>query len=619
MHFKTLVYRGFAIEEPKFSILKEYIQKALHAKTDIDEEAFFEHLSTLLNTAMPGFHFVGKGKAEALAQKVPETFVIANEQHNSREENRDSNNVYLSADNLEALRHLVRSYRSKVKCIYIDPPYNTGSREFVYEDTFCGKGFGTDTKKNAAKAVPAQSWTMFMYPRLLLAAELLRQDGMIFLSIDDHEQAHLKLICDDIFGASNFLGTFVVNATPNARDYGHIAKMHEYVLFYAKDASKTKSYLLKDESKKFKYKDDIGPFNIHPLYNSNEAFSKGNRPLLHYPFYLNPKKQSGDFYEIGLEKKDGWIEVFPPLSQKNRVPFVWRWGKKLSQKNLNNEIVGYKVQRGGAKGSYRIVQKMRHSSKRIRSILSNELESVTSRAGTKELEVLFGGKIFSFPKPLGLLKKIFSASTKDDDIICDFFSGSASTAEAILRLNAQDGGNRRYILVQLPEDLEKRYEGARKSDKPRLKRTIDFLCSLQRPALLDQIGLERIARVREHLSSQTGIANIPGVRHYCVQSKLQASPKERLCTWLVWDGHGFPVLNEGYKIGRYKVYRYGLFLYLVEPHLNAKTLQVLWEYYDKGEWVFDSLVAWSSCAQEQLLSRLVEQAQMRDIKAVVRP
>ena len=114
-----------------------------------------------------------------------------------------------------------------------------------------------------------------MYPRLLLARSLLRADGVIFISIDDHEQANLRLLCDEIFGEDNFVGIFVVNATPNARDYGHIAKQHEYVLFYAKNIQKTKTHTLKDASKTFKYSDDISPFNIHPLYNSNEAFHKG--------------------------------------------------------------------------------------------------------------------------------------------------------------------------------------------------------------------------------------------------------------------------------------------------------------------------------------------------------
>ncbi|MEC7983521.1 MAG: DNA methyltransferase, partial [Myxococcota bacterium] len=358
--------------------------------------------------------------------------------------------------------------------------------------------------------------------------------------------------------------------------YGHIAKQHEYVLFYAKNRQKTRTYTLKDAKKSFKYRDEIGPFNIHPLYNSNEAFHRGNRPRLYYPFYVNPHGQRGVFYEISLEKKEGWIEVYPPPSRKNQVPFVWRWGIPLASQNLNTEIVGYKVQRGKSKDTFRIVQKMRRSEKVIRSILSGETEPVTSRRGTEELESLLGDKLFSFPKPLGLLKKLFLASTKGGDIIVDFFAGSASTAEAVLQINAMKGEEaRRYILVQLPEDLKRRKGRVGKSEELQIQKTIDFLHAVERPSTLDQIGMERILRAAQRIQDQSGESSDYGFLHYSLEKVQSPSSRILLETWRLQDGFGFeePIVLEQTK--GYLWYRCRDVAYLLEPEVSPEVLQAL--------------------------------------------
>ena len=372
-------------------------------------------------------------------------------------------NIYIEGDNLEALKILQESYLNKIKCIYIDPPYNTGN-DFIYNDNFNqtekeeliasgrmdenGNILISKDINNESKGRFHSDWLSMMYPRLKLARNLLREDGVIFISIDDNEQANLRKIGDEIFGEKNFIGCFCINSTPNARDYGHIGKMHEYALFYAKDIDKTYTNLIQDKEKRFLYEDDKGGFNIHPLYNSNEAFTDVNRPNLYYPFYVNPaKKDKNGFYEISLENKDGYVEVYPPKSLKNNVQFVWRWGKEeKARENLNKEIVGYKVG-----NEYRIVQKMRNTSKLIRSFLYEK--EYTSRKGTSEVEELLGEKIFSFPKPVELIKLFLKAGSNKESIVLDFFSGSATTAQAVVELNAEDNGNRKFILVQLPEKV----------------------------------------------------------------------------------------------------------------------------------------------------------------------
>lgn len=388
-----------------------------------------------------------------------------------REESVDfdnTENLYIEGDNLEVLKLLQETYLGKIKMIYIDPPYNTGN-DFVYNDDFSmsAEDFmeANNTYDNEGNRLVQNTesngrfhtdWLNFIYPRLKIAKDLLADEGVIFISIDDNEVTNLKKICDEIFGSSNHCGTFIVNSTPNARDYGHIGKMHEYCLFYAKNMEYTQTNMLPDTDKKFKYSDAIGGFNIHPLYNSNEAFHKLNRPNLYYPFYLYLDEKlliNGDeFFNIGLEPKENCVEIYPPKSVKNSVQFVWRWGKEKAKTYMNQEIIGYKV----GSNEFRIVQKMRHSEKIIRSMLLDTKYS--SRRGTAEVEEILNGKIFSFPKPAALLYDFVRVGMSEGDYILDFFSGSATTAHAVMQLNAEDGGNRKFIMVQLPEETGEKSE-----------------------------------------------------------------------------------------------------------------------------------------------------------------
>ena len=373
----------------------------------------------------------------------------------------NTGNLFIEGDNLDALKLLQETYLGKIKLVYIDPPYNTGS-DLVYLDDFSTdkdsyliashqlNGDGSRLVANIeANGRFHSSWASMILPRLKLTRTLLKDDGLLYISIDDNELHNLRKMCDEVFGPKNFVGILVVNSTPNARDYGHIGKMHEYVLFYAKDIEQAKSNLVPTADKTFAYEDQLGGFNIHPLYNSNVAFHSGNRPNLYYPFYLKQSKPLADgFFEIGLENVDGAVEIFPPRSQREGVQFVWRWGKPKAKENLNSEIVGYRT----GSGEYRIVQKMRHSSKLIRSLLLDTAYS--TRRGTAEVESLFGKKLFSFPKPLELMKLLLSVGMDSSDTVLDMFAGSCTLAHAAMVLNAEDGGNRRYIAIQIPEQCD---------------------------------------------------------------------------------------------------------------------------------------------------------------------
>ncbi|EDP94662.1 site-specific DNA-methyltransferase [Kordia algicida OT-1] len=445
-------------------ILKQNFPSCFDKNGEFDFEKFKSQLSkNEINFSKEsyGMDWLGKSYARLLATDEATTLLKEDETFNQKEENKNSENLLIKGDNLEVLKHLSNAYYEKVKMIYIDPPYNTGSDGFVYADDrkFTSEelqelaGVNEERAKRIldftqSKSNSHSAWLTFMYPRLYIAKQLLKEDGVIFVSIDDNEVAQLRLLMDEVFGEENFLGEFVVNSTPNARDYGHIGKMHEYVVFYSKNEQNAQTNLLEEKEKTFKFKDKKGGFNIHPLYNSNVAFTPDNRPNLYYPFYLNPQKQSNGFFEISLEKKEGLIEVFPAKSQKEGIQFVWRWGKEKSQKNLNEEIIGYQ----NGDGSFRVVQKMRHSEKLIRSLVLDK--GVSSRRGTAEVERIFGKKVFSFPKPITLIKSFALIGLNQNDLILDFFAGSGTTGDAVMQLNSEDGGQRKFILAQLPELID---------------------------------------------------------------------------------------------------------------------------------------------------------------------
>jgi len=284
-----------------------------------------------------------------------------------------------------------------------------------------------------------------MRNRLILARDLLSPTGLIFISIDDNEQAHLRILCDKIFGEANYRATIVVRGNPRGRDYGGIARTHDYILVYAKTEG-AQILSITEESKEFPYEDKRGGFEVRELRNRNVAFNIQNRPNLYYPFYINPQKEVGNgFLEISLEKQKGSVELFPKESQG--VKTVWRWGKPKAKANLNTEIVAKKMKDGG----YQIVEKYRKKEKMARSIWDDK--DVNTEKGTLLVKEMLGEKIFAYPKPAEMLMRIVEMASATNDItVLDFFAGSGTTGHSVLKLNAEDGGSRKFILCTNNED-----------------------------------------------------------------------------------------------------------------------------------------------------------------------
>ena len=411
------------------------------------------------------------------------------------EESKDwdnTENLYIEGDNLEVLKLLQESYLGKVKMIYIDPPYNTGN-DFIYADDFMRSqeeeneqmGMYDEDDNRLFKNTDTNGrfhsdWCSMIYSRLMLARNLLADDGVIFISIDDNEVDNLRKICDELFGNTNFIAFLTVIVKTEGRRYGGFAKTHEQVIVYGKNVEQVKLNEIEVEGKKFQFSDENGGFNVQDLRNQNaRAFNSTNRPNLRYPFYVDTEdKDNNGFCKVYLEKKEGLTEVYPITV--NGFDSVWRWGKKEKASEHLSELAA----RIGTDGIIRIYQKMRKLTEEPKTVLINK--EYISIKGTREIQNILGIGIFDFPKPLNLIKLFESIATSENSIILDFFSGSATTAHAVMQLNAEDGGHRKFIMVQLPEPCDEASEA--------YKAGYQNIC---------EIGKERIRRAGDKIKSES--------------------------------------------------------------------------------------------------------------------
>jgi adenine specific DNA methylase Mod len=565
-------------------------------KFDIDK--FKDLIKNDIDITHEGYdlNFLGKNYAKLLASIDTTTVVQPDLEHNVKPENANSQNLYISGDNLDGLKHLLKSYTGAVKCIYIDPPYNTGSDGFVYNDNFnftsqelidklsiseeqAQKIFDLTTKGRASHS----AWLTFMYPRLLLARDLLTPDGVIFISIDDNEQANLKLICDNVFGEESFVATIPWRKRTAKSDvpFG-VSQDYESIICYAKQDFIA---ALEGGTRKYFETDDLPdrPWRIHDLTKQTNADERGNSNFT----IVNPK--NGDKFPANPNRT--WAitkDTFPKYYLENRIVFpgdydflniskpVLRYFKEDDEKKAG-EMFGFTP---------------------VSTNLPKEVGM--SQDGTKDIGELFNSKVFNFPKPVSLLKYLIKAATNFDKsaIIVDFFSGSASSAQAVLEVNAEDkeGGNRTFIAIQLPEVLD--------SKNASQKTAYEFLQSINRPTTLDFIGIERIKRAAAKIKSETKADIDYGFKHYTLvepsedtidkleefketemftnNDTLSLFGKETVLeTWLVKDGYGFGAKVEDVKLADYTAYLCGKHLYFIEAGINENDMVALLDRYQQ--------------------------------------
>ena len=431
--------------------------------------------------------WLGKQYARLLATDPVTTLLRADEAHNALPENAHSQNLLLKGDNLEVLKHLTNAYYEKVKMIYIDPPYNTGSDGFVYQDDrkFTVPQLAqlagiseevaqrilsfTQNKSNSHSA-----WLTFMYPRLYIARQLLKDDGVIFVSIDDNEVAQLRLLMDEVFGEDNFVSQLIWKSkSGGANDSRFFANDHEYILCYARNIDRLVVNIDKNAtvSTSYNLEDKKGKYALDRLDKQSIRYSKS----LDYEI----KDKEGNSY-------------FPNHKNPNEPNATWRWGKETVEERYNELVF---------KDGCVYTKNYQKEGSIPRSLLIDERFGRT-RTGKTDFTSLFEGAYFSAPKPVKLMKFLIEIGTNPNDLILDFFAGSGTTADAVMQLNAKDEGNRRFILVQLPELIDK------KKNKTAYEAVLSFPSFVSRnsslpaePTIFD-ITKERLLRAAAKLKAE---------------------------------------------------------------------------------------------------------------------
>lgn len=382
----------------------------------------------------------------------------------------DTQNLYIEGDNMEVLKLLQTSYYRKVKMIYIDPPYNTGN-DFVYADDFADpmaryKEVTQQTTKSNPETMGRYhtNWLNMMYPRLRLAANLLRDDGVIFISIDDNEVTNLRKVCDEVFGEENFLGVILWKKKTNGNNMGFIPPVHDYILAYARSLVDIQ---------------DIG-YDVTEEHISKTYSNPDNDP-----------RGAWTTMDLSANHKGPYFSITNPATGETFNPPEGRYWV------FNEEEVKRRIADGriifGKTGTTRPVQKV-FAAERIQGKIRAESwwdKHGMNEDATAEIRELFGqGKLFTHPKPSKLIYNLVKIATDKDDIILDFFSGSATTAHAVMQLNAEDGGNRKFICVQLPEVCDEKSEAYKAGYKN--------IC---------EIGKERIRRAGAKILAEAEEAN----------------------------------------------------------------------------------------------------------------
>ena len=575
------------VNSREVQLLREHFAGCFNNEGKFDLEKFRTMIGDEINIIEEnqGFNFLGKSYARMITGQESLTVIRPDDDHNSKPENRDSENIYISGDNLDALKHLCKSYSKQVKCIYIDPPYNTGSDGFVYNDKFDFKAEELSSKlginleqaehiidmKKSSSASDA-AWLTFMLPRLELAKDMLSKDGVIFISIDDNEQANLKLLCDEIFGVENFLA----NLTRRTKSGGGsaadaFAVENDYILAYARDAEQLGSLYIpytEEYLKRYKEEDEIGKF----FWDTMSRSCTGTKP-----------------YQI--EAPDGTM-------------LDGNWFKSettyLKDKDAGDTRI---IKKPDGTWSVQFKQRIAEG-KKLRSILIEEfirkdLLGNEFKSTQEDLEKLGMEGLFSNPKTVFLLNYLLQLISGDNNYIMDFFSGSATTAEAVLQSNIALTKKNRFIMIQLPEDLDESVQRTSGATKETIERDINFLEENHYPHTLDFIGFERIKRAAKQIAEANPLFKGDlGFKHYTLESfepdtidrlydfdmnsemndndiLSKFGAKTVLTTWLCRDGYGLNPKVTEVKLKDYTAYLCGKHLYLLDADFYQEEMAEL--------------------------------------------
>lgn len=382
---------------------------------------------------MPTLNWIGKEKVINHHQDVP--FKVLEQQYTFNA-TQESENKIIHGDNLEALKALLPEYEGKIKCIYIDPPYNTGNENWVYNDNVnhpkIKKWLGQVVGKESEDLTRHDKWLCMMYPRLKLLQRLLSNDGAIFISIDDTEISSLRILCDEIFGINNFLTQFIwKRRTSSALTINNISVDHEYILSYSKKSG------LKFQGMKKTYKNyknpDSDPNGPWMLDNLTVGMGKDLRP--------------NQYYDL--------VDPETNISYKANPNRVWSYIPESMEERIKQKRIVFPKNGTGRPMLKRYLKDLKSDINPFSSLLTNDdLVVGLNSEGTKVIQHIFGDKKFDYPKPITLVEILLNQVTNENDVILDSFAGSGTTAHAVLNLNKQDGGKRKFILIEMEDYAE---------------------------------------------------------------------------------------------------------------------------------------------------------------------
>ena len=521
------------------ALLKEH---APHAFRDgkLDFKALTRLLGEEAEYASYELNFLGKREANKLSN-TPATKELKSEPDRSSDFD-TTDNAIIIGDNLHALKTLKSAYYGKVKMIYIDPPYNTGSDGFIYRDHF-GEDyknilrelnlmeFNDDGEEMLSKRInyfknifgdkTHSGWLSFMYPRLKLARELLRDDGVIFISIDDNEQANLKILCDEIFGEHNFVACLCIESAPaGTQSSTFIAQQHSYCLIYTKTTEQNSLTRIQPSDselqEKYTEKDKYGEFYLERLWKRGVGGKKEDVPSLHFPVFYDEIKNK-IYIDEEAKDHDALVKIIP--YQTIGVLGRWTWSKdKMIEER--HRLAVKKV-----KGEWKL-HKKQYKQDELGKLPPSIIRASIGRTeiGSLELKTLMQTKIFSYPKPTKLIKHLAQIATKEGDLVLDFFAGSGTTAHAVMELNAEDRnngkqGNRKFILVQLDEAIDEKAN----------KVAYDFCKNLgsENPTIAD-ITIERVKRAGAKIREANKDSTIDtGFKVFSLIDKQRLNPQDQ--------------------------------------------------------------------------------------------
>lgn len=580
--------------------------------------------------------FLGKSYARYLSASKTETFIAPVLKHNSLPENKNSENIYIVGDNIDALKHLLSSYMGRIKCIYIDPPYNTGSDDFAYPDNFSFSveqlvavlGIDEDEAKRTLDLAGKSShsaWLTFMYPRLTLARNLLSEDGVIFISIDDNEQANLKMICDEILGEESFVTTIHCQLSTTqgmkvqAAQNGNIVKNGEYILCYSKNGHKNiVKNLIYDYREKYDnhytllLKDDGTIGNILDLYNYKFPSDLNNKkPLSIEEAY----RKSNEFAEIvrshlaEIVRSDKIGDIDVTKLEHGVWTKVNHKGKEyiltLNNKGNVQQLLRLSDSWGKADDYY--------ENEGLRKIRGDWWPEFYLDMGNvnKEGDIEFkNGK-----KPVRLIYQLIKMVTNSNDIILDFFSGSATTAHATMKLNSNDGGRRQYILVQLPEIIKEKQaaykRGYRTIDEIGRKRiinaamqikedsnsNIDYGFKLYKLVEVENELLDKLEKFDPDLLLQDNMVDI-------FKTPYSDGKNSILTTYLNLDGYGLTCSTLPYQLHTYSADKINDSLYIIEEGLTSEDILSLIKKIECRELNINRVVLYSYSIEFSVLQEL---------------